>query len=71
MTVLVTHDNKTLDLKQWASILGIDYDTLRRRYKRGKRGEDLFCSYVPNTFKKRIVRFVPKRPPNVPSDGTK
>lgn len=40
--VVVTHDGITKNLREWAIYLGIPYDTLRVRYKRGKRGDDLF-----------------------------
>ena len=31
-----------MTLTQWAKYLGLDYGTLKSRYKRGKRGEALF-----------------------------
>ena len=38
----VTHNDLTMNLKQWATHLSIPYATLRIRYARGKRGAELF-----------------------------
>jgi hypothetical protein len=40
--IIVSHDGYTMNLKEWADFLKVPYDTLRMRYKRGKRGDDLF-----------------------------
>lgn len=40
--VIVTHDGYTYTLRQWAEFLDIPYDTLRMRYVRGARGDELF-----------------------------
>lgn len=38
----ITHDGYTHTLKGWAKALDIPYDTLRMRYRRGLRGDELF-----------------------------
>jgi hypothetical protein len=40
--VIVDHDGRSMTLKEWARFLNIPYATLRMRYTRGKRGDDLF-----------------------------
>lgn len=40
--VLIRYNGKVHPLRDWSKILGIDYDTLRMRYKRGHRGSSLF-----------------------------
>lgn len=42
--VLVTHNGKTQNLREWASELGIYYTTLNRRYHKGLRGVHLFAA---------------------------
>lgn len=37
-----THNGKTLTLRQWATEVGLPYNTLRQRYVRGVRGDALF-----------------------------
>lgn len=39
---LITHDGRTNTLRGWSKFLGIPYDTLRMRYRRGLRGDELF-----------------------------
>ena len=39
---LITHDGHTYTLRGWAKFLGIPYDTLRMRYRRGLLGDELF-----------------------------
>ena len=40
-TAEITHNGQTHALRDWADILDIPYATLRMRYSRGIRGEDL------------------------------
>lgn len=49
-TELITHMGETHTLQEWASIVQIPYVTLRMRYSRGKRGDDLF-TYVQTKTK--------------------
>jgi hypothetical protein len=44
-TDVIEHDGYSFTLKQWADFLdgAIPYDTLRMRYRRGLRGDDLFA----------------------------
>jgi len=48
-----THAGRRMTLTKWARYLGLDYGTLKARYKSGKRGDALFSMnpYVrmPNT----------------------
>ncbi len=39
---LIEHDGYAYTLRQWADFLVIPYDTLRMRYRRGLRGDELF-----------------------------
>ena len=39
---VISHDGHSMTLKEWAKFLQIPYATLRMRYTRGKRGDDLF-----------------------------
>jgi len=48
---LITYKGYTLTLKQWAAELGLQYDTLKTRYLRGKTGSDLLYSEL--NFSKR------------------
>lgn len=41
---LITYGSDTRTLMQWAQDLGFTYNTLRMRYTRGLRGNDLFAS---------------------------
>jgi hypothetical protein len=43
-TQVIEHDGHAFTLKQWVEFLGgaIPYDTLRMRYRRGLRGDELF-----------------------------
>lgn len=38
----ITHDGITKSLEEWSAYLNIPFDTLRMRYKRGLRGDELF-----------------------------
>ena len=51
----VEHNGTTRTLREWSEILDIDYATLRMRYTRGTRGDDLF--YKP-FFKNKITHSV-------------
>ena len=39
-------------LKEWAEITGIDYPTIRMRYVRGKRGDELFTPTIPDASRR-------------------
>jgi hypothetical protein len=39
---IITHDGISKTLRQWSVYLGLPYDTLRMRYRRGLRGDELF-----------------------------
>lgn len=39
---IITHDGYSYSLRSWSKFLGIPYDTLRMRYRRGLRGDELF-----------------------------
>ena len=39
---IITHDGYSYNLKGWSKFLGIPYDTLRMRYRRGLHGDELF-----------------------------
>lgn len=54
-TEVIEHDGHALTLKQWVEFLGgaIPYDTLRMRYRRGLRGDELFKQVRPYTPPKR------------------
>lgn len=41
-TTEITHDGITKTIEEWSAYLGIPYDTLRMRYARGLRGDELF-----------------------------
>ncbi len=41
-TTELTHNGTTKTLKEWSDILNIPYATMRMRYTRGVRGDDLF-----------------------------
>ena len=45
----VAYRGQTKSLVEWAKSLNLDYSVIRMRYKRGKRGEDLFHA-TPATF---------------------
>jgi hypothetical protein len=47
----ITYKGYTFTLKQWAAELGLQYDTLKMRYLRGKTGSDLLYSEL--NFSKR------------------
>jgi hypothetical protein len=55
--VIVTHDGYTYTLRQWAEFLNIPYDTLRMRYLRGARGDELFQEVL--TKRPRITPTLP------------
>ena len=42
--VLVTHNDQTKTLAEWATFYRLDYTVLLARYKRGKRGSQLFST---------------------------
>jgi hypothetical protein len=42
----------TRTLKEWAEITGIDYPTIRMRYVRGKRGDELFTPTIPDSSRR-------------------
>jgi hypothetical protein len=50
-TDVIEHDGYSFTLKQWVDFLdgAIPYDTLRMRYRRGLRGDDLFAQVQPRT----------------------
>jgi len=39
--IILTHDGKTLTLKEWSKEIGIAYETLRKRHKAGKSIADI------------------------------
>lgn len=43
----ITHDGLTKTLRGWSVYLEIPYDTLRMRYRRGLRGDELFKQVRP------------------------
>lgn len=45
--IIVIYDNLEMNLSSWSKHLGVPYDTLRIRYKRGWRGVDLLRSARP------------------------
>jgi len=49
-TVVIEHDGHSFTLKQWVDFLdgAIPYGTLRMRYIRGSRGDDLFAQVRPH-----------------------
>jgi hypothetical protein len=49
---LVTHNDTTLTLSDWAKHLGVPYNTLKSRYDQGKRGEQLLSTvtHIQHTF---------------------
>jgi len=49
--IVISHDGHTMNLREWATFLQVPYDTLRMRYKRGKRGDDLFEQVRSYEFK--------------------
>ena len=46
---IIEHDGYAFTLRQWVEFLGgaIPYDTLRMRYRRGLRGDELFKQTRP------------------------
>ena len=48
-TEVIEHDGYAFTLKQWVNFLegAIPYDTLRMRYRRGLRGDELFKQVRP------------------------
>lgn len=54
-TEVIEHDGYAFTLKQWVKFLegAIPYDTLRMRYRRGLRGDELFKQVRPYTPPKR------------------
>lgn len=42
--VVLTHDGKTMTLKQWAEHLGWKYGLIASRWKQGLRGDELFAA---------------------------
>lgn len=42
--VTVTYQKQTRTLMEWSNITGISYETLKTRYRQGKRGAELFRS---------------------------
>ena len=59
-TQIITHDGHSFTLKQWVEFLqgAIPYDTLRMRYRRGLRGDELFKQvqpYTPRKVDKKVV----------------
>ncbi len=53
-TQIIEHDGYAFTLKGWVEFLqgAIPYDTLRMRYRRGLRGDELFKQVRPRTTKK-------------------
>lgn len=54
---LVTHNDETKTLQQWAAYYGYEYKVIYSRYKRGCRGNDLFRQ--PRTYKHKRVHEYP------------
>ena len=55
---LITHDGLTKNLRGWSKYLGIPYDTLRMRYRRGLLGDELFKQvrpYEPSGSYKKVI----------------
>ena len=55
----IEHDGHAMTLKEWVNFLGgaIPFDTLRMRYRRGLRGDELFKQVqarTPRLLKKLI-----------------
>ena len=50
-STLIEYEGETRTLSAWADHLGIPYDTLSRRFTRGKKGFDLFAHVRPVTKK--------------------
>lgn len=50
-TKIIEHDGHAMTLRQWVEFLNgaIPYDTLRMRYRRGLRGDELFKQVRPRT----------------------
>jgi len=46
-TTAVEHDGYRYTLREWAEFLSIPYATLRMRYTRGLRGDELFKQVQP------------------------
>ena len=46
-TKMIDHDGYSFTLRQWAEFLSIPYDTLRMRYRRGLKGDELFKQVRP------------------------
>jgi hypothetical protein len=46
-TDIITHDALSKTLRQWSIYLEIPYDTLRMRYRRGLKGDELFKQKQP------------------------
>ena len=44
---IITHDGLSKTLREWSIYLSIPYDTLRMRYRRGLRGDELFKQMQP------------------------
>lgn len=45
--VIIEHDGLSMNLKEWSKYLGLPFDTLRMRYRRGLRGDELFKQARP------------------------
>lgn len=46
-TKVIDHDGYSFTLRQWSEFLNIHYDTLRMRYRRGLKGDELFKQVRP------------------------
>jgi hypothetical protein len=51
----IEHNGETRPLKEWATHLDLDYSVLRMRYKRGKRGAELFHATPNGRFKTSML----------------
>lgn len=48
--IIIISNDLEMNLSSWSKYLGISYDTLRLRYRRGWRGDDLLRK--PRPYKK-------------------
>jgi hypothetical protein len=55
---LIEHDGKRLSLKQWSREIGVNYQTLVSRRRKGLRGTELFA---PNQFKRGVRNTKPTK----------
>ena len=58
--VLITHNDETKTLVDWAIFYRLDYTVLLARYKRGKRGSQLFSTARKYNYKRADEWRLPK-----------